>query len=306
MRCCGPAGKRGEFMFMAVEARDGGGKAGTKVRQGEAGLGEAGHGLAGQGPRRGEAWLGSAGQGRARIMGLPDCPLAKRKKQGRANMQTYDVRLEGITPLLMHSDDIQWADRMAAWRMEPENKKSGTAGDDRSPAWRWIGALYEDAGKVVIPSDNLMTMLREGGAKCPTGKGKTTFKAITQTGLVVDQFAWPIEVRGEHVPYAPIKAMIGEPLFEEHEKLAHDLGFFLFVKRAKVGDSKHIRVRPRFDQWAAAGTVTVTDGQITERMLTSILTTAGAHVGIGDWRPSSKKSPGRYGRFTVTVRRAGK
>lgn len=221
-------------------------------------------------------------------------------------MQTYEVRIEGVSPLLMHNDNIQWADSMTAWGNEPGQRKKGTAGDDRSPAWRWIGALYVDAGKVVVPADNLMTMLREGGAKCATGKGKTTFKAITQTGILVDQIAWPIEVGGQHVPYAPIKDLIEEPDFEEHEELARSMGFFLFVKRAKVGDSKHIRVRPRFDQWAAAGTVTVTDEQVTERVLTSILTVAGSHVGIGDWRPSSKKSPGQFGRFVAKVRRAGR
>ena len=214
----------------------------------------------------------------------------------------YEVTLTGVSPMLMHNDNLQWSDVMDQWKKDPANKKDGKAGDDRSPAWRWIGNLYTNGGLVCVPSDNLMTMLREGGARCPTGKGQKTFKAQTQSGIVVDQIAWPVVGPKGTISYAAIKALINNPEFMEHESTAESLGFNLFVKRAKIGMAKHIRVRPRFDNWQVSGTLTVFDEQITTDVLKDIITVAGAYCGIGDWRPSSPKSPGSFGKFTATVK----
>ena len=38
---------------------------------------------------------------------------------------------------------------------------------------------------------------------------------------------------------------------------AAEHGFMLYVKGAKIGQSKHVRVRPRFDRWSATGTINV-------------------------------------------------
>ena len=51
----------------------------------------------------------------------------------------YSVTLVGETPLLMHQDNLAWEDAMMQWRKDPANKKVSVAGDDRSPAFRWIG-----------------------------------------------------------------------------------------------------------------------------------------------------------------------
>ena len=148
-----------------------------------------------------------------------------------------------------------------------------------------------------------MTVLREGGKRCPTGKGQTTFKSQTQSGLVVDQSSWSLLVaNGAEIPYTPIKALINESGFDLHELQAQELGFSLFVKRAKIGQAKHVRVRPRFDQWSCQGTITVFDEMITTEVLKNILTFAGNYAGMGDWRPSSPKSPGPWGKFTATIK----
>jgi len=214
----------------------------------------------------------------------------------------FEVTLNGETPILMHNDNLSWGEKMKIWLSEPDNKKNSTAGDDRTPAWRWQGYMYQEAGKIVIPADNLMTLLREGGAKCPTGKGQLTFKRQTQSGLVVDQSSWPLLVRGKVVDTAQFKALIGDNDFEKHEKAAADAGFELFVKRAKIGQAKHVRVRPRFDVWSCTGTITVLDETITEEVLRRILSYAGIHAGLCDWRPSSPKSPGPFGKFSATIR----
>lgn len=217
-------------------------------------------------------------------------------------MQTYQIELTGESPMLMHADDIKWRDSVEAWLKVPENKKSTKAGDDRTPAWKWVGYCYHDGKQLGIPSDNLMTALREGGAKTPTGKKGGTFKRQTQSGIIVNELLWPIVTPKGPVDWPRVKALIDSDDYSYHESTAVSLGFELFAKSAKVGMSKHIRVRPRFETWSATGTITVFDETITEDVLNLIWEMAGTYSGIGDWRPSSPSKPGPFGRFKATVK----
>ncbi len=54
-------------------------------------------------------------------------------------MRAFDATLTGITPTIMHWDNLDWADQLAAYRLRPENKKNNVPGDDRSPPFSWIG-----------------------------------------------------------------------------------------------------------------------------------------------------------------------
>jgi len=221
-------------------------------------------------------------------------------------MNRFEVTIKGETPLLMHHDNLEWDGIMKQWSKDPANKAGSVAGDDRSPGFRWIGYLYQHAGNAVMPSDNLMTALREGGAKCPTGKGQKTYKSQTQSGLLVDQENWPLfnPATGEVYTLDGLKDIMEETDYAIHEMWAREHGFELFAKRAKVGQAKHVRVRPRFDSWAATGTITILDDAITADVLQNIWTYAGAYSGLCDWRPSSPRSPGSFGRFSVEMKKA--
>jgi hypothetical protein len=218
-------------------------------------------------------------------------------------MKQYRITLHGESPLLMHADNMMWQEKVSQWRMDPANKKFVNNGDDRTPSWTWLGHVYHDRKVLGIPSDNLMTMLREGGAKVPF-QGKETFKKQTQAGIVIDQPLWPLTVSGKEIPVAAIDAFTKMPEISEHIDAAEKLGFELLIKRARVASSKHVRVRPLFRDWACSGSLTITDPQrtgITKKVLQLILDNAGALVGIGDWRPSSPKASGTYGRFVAEV-----
>lgn len=218
-------------------------------------------------------------------------------------MRRYDIVISGQTPLLMHWDNIDWADKLDAWKNDPGNKKTSKAGDDRSPAWRWIGSLYHDGTHAAIPNDNLMRCLMEGGAMVPVPGGKSgkTFKAQTQSGMMVSEPFWPVLIDGKAVPMDTINPLLSVEDFGKHKACVTDLGFRLHVKRAKIGASKHIRVRPCFDRWTVRGTVSVWDEQITERVLSDVLRYAGQYKGLGDWRPGGK-TPGSFGMFEATVK----
>lgn len=218
-------------------------------------------------------------------------------------MRRYEITITGKTPLLMHWDNIEWADQMDEWRANPNNKKHSKAGDDRTPAWRWIGSVYNDGSIVVMPSDNIARCLMEGSTMVPVpgGRGGKTFKSQSQSGMMPGEPAWPLLVNGREVSMKDIQALQKEDSFSKHKTACEKLGFNLFVKRAKIGQQKHIRVRPRFDKWQTRGTFVVTDEQITEQVVKDILACAGQYKGLGDWRPGGR-TPGPHGMFSAVVK----
>lgn len=218
-------------------------------------------------------------------------------------MRKYMLTFTGTQPLIMHHDDIDWADRMEAWKLDKGNKKGSKAGDDRSPAFRWIGGLYHDGERVVVPTANVMKCAMEGASLVlvPGGKSGKTFKAQSQSGILPTSVAWPLLVNGKQIPFAPIAKLIDEKDFNRHVEEVAKMGFSLFKKRARIGQSKHVRVRPMFDNWSISGEIVVHDEQITHAVLTDIFQDAGRFKGLCDWRPSSK-TPGFYGTFTASVK----
>lgn len=216
--------------------------------------------------------------------------------------KTYKVTLIGATKLLLHGDNVDFSAKVKAWTKDPANKQMSVAGDDRTPAWTWLGCLYglDFGGRLVMAADNIMAMLRDGGTKTPAKIGRGSMKAQTQSGIICNEIGWPLVVKGHEIPSAPLKALMSELDFNVHEKVAREAGFELFVKRATIGSNKHVRVRPWFEDWSCSGTVTVVDPTITADMLQTILNHAGNFCGLGDWRPSSPK-PGPWGRFTAEI-----
>lgn len=207
--------------------------------------------------------------------------------------------LTGKTPLLVHADDVEKADMLMEWRKAPENKNLSKPGDDRSPAWTWQTYLYTDGKVLTIPSDNLMVTLRQAGAEIKI-KGNKTFKAETQSGMFIPAEHLPLLVGGKTIAAADVEALTGDANFAEHAERAKELGFRLFVKRAKVGNSKHIRVRPRFDEWVLKGEIEVVAKEITLPVAKQLFDIAG-RKGLCDWRPTSPKAPGAFGMFTSEV-----
>lgn len=218
-------------------------------------------------------------------------------------MRTYQVILSGKTPLLMHQDNIEWADFMEEWKSDPANKKMSKAGDDRTPAWRWLGCVYQDGKRIGIPSANIMRCVMEGGAMVPVPGGKMgkTFKSQTQSGMMSADGMWDMWLNGKPAPsWGDLNALMSVQKFSEHKSAAESLGFNLLVKRAKIGQQKHIRVRPQFTNWEARGSFAVWDDQIDEKALGQILEYAGQYKGLGDWRPGGR-TPGPYGTFEASI-----
>ena len=218
-------------------------------------------------------------------------------------MEHYTFTLTGTTPLIMHRDDVEAADMVTAARKDKASKDQ-PRGDDRFPAWSWQTYLYDDGELVCLPSDNIRAALCKAGASIPIPKGRNgkTFKAATQSGIILTRESNAFFTGGEEVAIADCRALWDED-FTDQANAVRDLGFRLLLKRAAVGQSKHVRVRPIFDEWSCEGEVVVTAPEITKSILQELFDVAGIG-GIGDWRPSSSKKPGHHGQFSAKVKKA--
>ena len=218
------------------------------------------------------------------------------------NTRIYKVELTGTSPLLMHKDNIDGSEELKKWQKDPNNKKISVAGDDRTPAWTWLNYLYHDGERLIIDADNLMSMLRDAGKKCPAAQGKGSLKAQTQSGILVNEIGWALKVDGKEIPVKPLLTLKKYTVeFDKHQAQAEKSGFELFVKRARVGQSKHVRVRPKLSNWSAAGTITVFDDSLSTQVLQQVFNMGGFYVGLCDWRPGSPTSPGQFGRFEAKI-----
>ena len=220
----------------------------------------------------------------------------------------YTFELIARSPLLMSCDDILWAERVKRWVSDPSNRNlAQDKGDDRCPAWTWVGRLYHDGESVAFPSDNLMAALRKAGASVKLGRSSA--KSISQSAVYIEAeyLTFTHGGRGDPTPIRPFRGLEGELDFTEHLKLAEKNGFELFMKRVKPAGrtaGRHIRIRPRFSDWRVRGELEVTDPRaMTAELLSTLFHVAGRTVGLGDWRPGAP-TPGRYGMFDATVRKA--
>lgn len=217
-------------------------------------------------------------------------------------MQVLKFKISGQSPLLMHLDDVEAADEVRLYRTNPDNaaKQDSPSGDDRFPTWTWQTYLYHDGERVAWPSANLMSCLRAAGAQVRTGKGTKSFKAATQSVLCPSEPFFAFAHNGKVIEMSDVLAF-RDDTFSAHKKGAEALGFTLDVRRAAVGQRKHVRVRPRFDGvWTVTGELLVLQPEIVPQLET-IFRIAG-DIGIGDWRPGSPKSPGPFGRFTAELK----
>jgi hypothetical protein len=212
----------------------------------------------------------------------------------------YEVVLTGRTPLLMHYDNIE----LELEEHLKGKERAGKAGDDRFPPDRWKRYLYIDdtkKGHIVLPAENISAMLREAGKKLKAGRG--SLKAASQADIWIEEDFPKLLVKGKPLPAKKIAGIKGD--FAEQYHAAKKLNFRLFAKRVVVQGNRHVRVRPRFDDWKVKLTVLCSHEDITKDQFASLWEIGGRKIGLCDWRPGSKQ-PGRYGMFTVSIKKKRK
>jgi hypothetical protein len=209
-------------------------------------------------------------------------------------MDKFTMKLKGLSPLLMHFDNIEAQDAENA-----RGKSGGKAGDDRHPADRWKSYLYLNGEQVVMPQQNILASLLKVGSAISIG-GKKTLKAASQ-GVLIDEIQIPFLAGGKKIARKDVEEIEGtfndqRALFE---KLAPGLG--IQVAPCRVNGKRHIRTRPMFAEWSLVADFTIADSDLTLPRLKELFSLAGIKAGLGDWRPGSPSKPGPYGRFEAQI-----
>jgi hypothetical protein len=187
-------------------------------------------------------------------------------------METITFKIKGVTPMLQHNDTTADPLNEYSKAMKRISSKRTKTEDDHLEMARIemrAGLYWDEAVGLHIPGENVEACLI-GAAKFK--KLGTTFKRGAQ---VVDI----------HCPLVDT----GAP--ENPDEIVADNNF-RFTKSVKVGTSKVMRTRAIFDTWATEFTVMFEPTQLQREDIIEMAESAGAMVGLGDWRP-------RFGRFEV-------
>lgn len=131
----------------------------------------------------------------------------------------------------------------------------------------FLGSLYLSDGKPCIPGEVIEAALVEAARK--QKKSQQAKAGILSVGN------FPIEYDGPRV---------ANKLWAEER--------FRLTVGVRVQRNKVMRTRPIFRDWSSEISVDFMPGQLNRSEVEEMVRTAGAVVGIGDWRP-------KFGRFTA-------
>ena len=171
-------------------------------------------------------------------------------------METYKVKIEGTTPLLMN--------RFRDSQIEGKSKKKG---EGKEMAVEDKLYLLEN-GKPYIPGNYFYRSLIDAGKKLQVrGQKKATYSKLV--GSVVEVNPEAVELVGDYVAFR-ISAV--NPMTK----------------------GRMMVTRPRFDKWACEFEISVTDDSISKETINELLVLAGSVTGVGDWRPEKKGRFGKF------------
>jgi len=174
-------------------------------------------------------------------------------------MKTYNVTIQGTTPLLMHRPSALIGDIS-----KEVNQKEMT------PREKAEESLYiTDKKKLYQPSTHILGALIESGkSQQVVGKKKSTYSKIIGYAVQIE----PFEI--------------------EHKKQKWEVYSCLGV----INKGRVLIHRPMLKEWELEFNVIFDEEQIPVSILKEVFDRAGKFAGIGDWRPQKK---GRFGKFQV-------
>lgn len=217
--------------------------------------GRAGRGNAGRGMvRLGMAWLGVF------LLRGPYMSLV-----------TLGVKIVGMAPLLMHNCQLADPTNEIVRRIKSitaKGKKKTDSDLEELARLEFIGGLYvNEDGVPSVPGTSIEGAICDGARKSRAGKDATC-------GVMCEGY-WPLEYSGPKDQ----DALWGDRNFRD-------------MRSVVIGQSRIMRMRPRFSNWKLQFQVSFIDEVVNEKDLRKWIVDAGRLCGILDYRP-------RCGRFEV-------
>lgn len=186
-------------------------------------------------------------------------------------MKQMQITIRGVSPLLTHNERLANPfDELTRAIKSISGKRKKTEDDLLEMArLEWLGGLYYDSDTgPYVPGHNMLAALISAGKVHKLG---TAFK---RAALVLED-KLPIEYQGPR----------------DHEAMFANKRY-VDMRSVKVGTSKVLRARPKFDDWKLRFTVAYDESVLQADDLVRVTQTCGSMVGLGDYRP-------RFGRFEV-------
>lgn len=185
----------------------------------------------------------------------------------------FRISITGTAELLMHSARLSNPLDPVAKAMKKVTSKRAKTDEDHEELARLehAGSLYhdEEVGPY-IPGENIQRCLVDA-AKVTRAGVKVTRGVFIATDVNPLGYAGPRDVAG---------------LWADEN--------FRHVASVKVQQNRVMRCRPRFRQWRVEAEGHLDTAVLSFEELEEIANTAGAMIGLGDYRP-------RFGRFTAEV-----
>jgi hypothetical protein len=186
------------------------------------------------------------------------------------------IKIEGQTPLLMHSDkgvDPEHplnkelsliTSKTASKRTEVENKEMSRL--------EWLLGVYTDGDQIVYPTAAVVRCFNE--AAKVTKEGKKVTRGLSLEGIEV-----PLSHKGLGTP---VEDLFGLPGCVDRRSVG-------------IGQKRVMRTRPRFNPWSFVVTGELFDDVMDLDDLERIGDLAGRAIGLGDNRVNG------FGRFTAEI-----
>lgn len=193
--------------------------------------------------------------------------------------QTLRMRLTRERPLLCHNGQLInplncWSKRIS----KAAGKRKKTEADhEELSRLEFFGGLYLNAeGRPIIPGLDLEALLIAGAKKSRNGPKAKAGVIIADDPLI--EYDGPTNKED-------LFAVMGSEEADQPRQ-------FALTVAVKIGQSKVMRTRPLFREWALEFNVRFEDNIVDEISLLAWFDTAGFEVGLGNWRP-------RFGLFTA-------
>ena len=185
-------------------------------------------------------------------------------------MESRTYRVKGDVPLVVHNGRL--ANPLNAFSKDLKKLTSIKGKTDKVleqiARCEWAGGMYTDSdGEPCIPGEVIEATVH-GGAK-KSKLGKQFLASVTCDGSSKIEFDGPRNL---------------DDLYEDED---HRLSVMV-----KVGTSKVLRTRPKFDDWEVKFTLKYDPEIIQKDALDRAVVAAGTQCGLGTWRP-------KFGRFSV-------
>lgn len=192
-------------------------------------------------------------------------------------MKTLNVRVKGLSPILMHSDKLaNPLDPLKKLQAQYTSKRKKTDDDHAEIAKiEWMGGMYYDEKIGPYLPGRMLKANLIAAAK------KTKESPKVKSGLIVSTDKAKLQYSGPR----------------DQEKM-WEAGDFVDVRSVVVQRNRLMRCRPVFNEWAADFEVVFDESVIDGEDVVRLLETGGTMIGLGDYRPANG---GDFGRFGVEV-----